>query len=158
MGRVRKSVLRWSLRLAGLVVAGAIAYFVLDTGWPNPYSPPTGGESFEATGKLYRLGSKESSMDRAVVVRDLTEHETAALRYFIEEADYEEVQAFKDQVDMVVVRIDGIDWFVYRSGLFRKRGGDSRWRKSISGLQLSPPGPGHNVDFDALLAWHEAEK
>ncbi|MCB9933691.1 MAG: hypothetical protein H6841_09740 [Planctomycetes bacterium] len=158
MADVRKTAWIWLGRFAALVVVAVLVYALVDFGWPSFYSPPSGGEVYEETGALYVIESKDWPMDRAEHIRDLTGRETEAFRLFIEQADYQELTAYKDQVNLPVVKIDGVYWFVYRSGLFRKEGGDSQWRKTIDGVSLTTDGDRHEIDWQALDEWYERER
>jgi hypothetical protein len=123
------------------------------------YSPPTGGEVFSSTGKLTILQRRESPVESEQFVRDLTEKETSALRYFIENADYVEYPTvYKDFTHIPVVNIDGIRWWVYRSSLFRVQGGDPHWRKALPDLTFAAADDRHEVDFAALLEWYEQQQ
>ena len=113
--------------------------------------------AFETTGALYVVENKDWPMDRATHVRDLTVKETAAIRLFIAEGEYEETASVADQADMTVVRIDGDYWYMYRNGMFRKDGGDATRRKVVEGVRFSTS-PSHKVDFTELVAWYEDHK
>jgi hypothetical protein len=140
-----------------LVVLLSVSGSCSGCGWF--YSPPTGGEQFAATGKLTILQRRESPVEEEQFVRELTEQETAALRHFIENADYVEYPTlYKDFTHVPVVNIDGIRWWVYRSSLFRVEGGDPHWRKTVPGLSLADESDRRRVNLAALIEWYEREK
>lgn len=158
MSQKTRKVLSPVLWLLGLIAVTVLVFAIADFDGPRRHKEPTGGETFEATGALYSLEGVDWPMEKADHVRDMTEQETAAFRYFIREADYEEMSAFSDQVEMPVVRIDGVYWYIYRQGLFRKEGGESGWRKTIEGVNFSSGEDWRELDFRPLVNWYEREK
>ena len=133
----------------------------------EPETPPTGIEEFQAEGVLGTLWGTETPTEEVQVVRDLSEQETSALRFFIAEGEYREYRLedmSADFVNIPVVKIDNVWWWVYESGLFQVADGVKSRRKEVKGVTITLLREGYwrrgdpLLDFSGLLKWYEANK